>query len=133
MFAQIGSFIVASGGLGSSGSSRDVLSAPVASGASMSAPVAGPDPFTSAVDKYADYLANPPDNYDTQQVYKIRDWAVKQESRLREAVVALEKAGDFGDRYEEIADKHINVLLLARKARETIEGDESWGKGGPTL
>jgi len=132
MFAAIGNLIVGSGGFGSSSSGRDVLNAPVAADSSFS-PAPAVDHFSATVNKYRDYLENPPIDYTTEQSRKILDWASNQKTRLSAALVAMGTGDepDFDhDRFDDLSDKSCFVGLLIEKARSNIEGDESLNDEG---
>lgn len=123
MFAAIGNLIVSSGGLGGSvgGRDRDCLKS------SISAPIAASpmQSFMATVTRYQDYLNNPPMDYTTDRAAELGNWAKRQQDRLTAAILEAEKAGDLGDRYDDLCDARAACRQVARKADSCIEGDHS--------
>ena len=134
MFAKIGNLILASGGLGSSGSGRDPLKAPVVADTSFTPSPPPPDHFMNTIRKYQDYLQNPPIDYSTDQSRKILDWATNQRSRVDAAVREMDKNMNDPNfdhaRYDDLSDKSCFVGLLIDKAKSNIEGDDSLNDSG---
>ncbi|OOV05746.1 hypothetical protein [Rhodoferax fermentans] len=85
-------------------------------------PVAAPtQKFGDVVKKMMNYIKNPPDDYNVKQLEAIRDWATKQEARLKEEAAKVEHSDS--DRFDKLDDMRFEAVLLKAEAVKAIANE----------
>lgn len=80
---------------------------------------AGLKDFKVKVDKYADYLRNPPKDYTTAQAQKIVEWSKKQMERLTTEIAATQDE----DRAEQLDDLRSTLKYMVKDGSASIQAD----------
>lgn len=73
------------------------------------------------LDKYREYITNPPEDFDIDRAKEIAAWAKEQEERLTKKSRALEKEG--GDEYDRLDGLRFDARMLKEKANEVVKNE----------
>jgi len=76
--------------------------------------------FADVAEKMNNYLKNPPADYNVKQVEAIRDWATKQEARLKAEAAKHEEGSD---EYDRLDDLRFKATLLRAEALKALKNE----------
>ena len=117
MFAKIAGLIVST----SSGPRINLGGDPMRAQIAPS-PLSAPPPvdhFKNTVNKYSDYIENPPPDITLEGTQKILDWAKHQKQRLSTALAGIDMETE-SERHSDIEEKQTDINCLIDAAKESI-------------
>ena len=89
---------------------------------------AKPNILETAISKRQDYLDNPPEDYSTEGVSAILEWAIAQQKRVMAELKKLDLDRDDpafeSDRYDEVDDLEYSLRSLMKDAKDQLQNDK---------